>query len=200
MPLNYRSILLLACFPLLFGACASKSPVHEEKVTPPAVFKVHPGLLGQAVPPELQPIEEATVEMAHETDKAAPGAPAERVDTSGDGAKVGQYSVYFDYREATIKPDYLAALQTLGQQLAANAALSVQIEGNADERGSAHYNLNLGMRRAQAVKKALRAAGARSKQVRTVSYGDSRPRRQGKDEASWAENRRADVVLNEGKK
>jgi peptidoglycan-associated lipoprotein len=177
--------------------------VQEEKVTPPAVFKAHPGLLGQPVPPELQPIEPPAVEVTSDDGEvfespSAGNAPVERASVPVAAATAGQYSVYFDYRDTSIKPDYAAALQALGQQLAANRALSVQVEGNADDRGGVPYNQNLGLRRAVAVKKLLQAAGAKSKQVKTVSYGDTRPRRSGKDEASWAENRRVDVLLNEG--
>lgn len=196
-----RFVLLFACLPLLFTACASKPPVQTEKVTPPAVFKAHPGLLGQPVPPALQPIEEPAVEVTQdggEFSAALPERPVERTHTAT--MEGGQYSVYFDYRSTDITPDDVAALQTLGQQLAADSALFVRVEGNADERGGVHYNRNLGMRRAQAVAKVLRAAGAKRKQVKTVSYGDARPRRQDKNEDSWAENRRADVVLKGGEK
>lgn len=191
MSLSCRSVLLLACLPLLFTACASKKPVaQDENIKPPAVFKAHPGLLGQPVPPELQPIEAPAVEARSDADAvfASPDTPATRADA-------GQYSVYFDYRDTGIKPDYAAALKALGQQLAENRALFAQIEGNADDRGGPQYNQNLGLRRAEAVKKVLRAAGARSAQVKAVSYGDTRPRRQGQDEAAWAENRRVDVAL-----
>ena len=202
MSLSCSFVLPLACFSLLLGACAGKQPVQDEKVTPPAVFKAHPGLLGQPVPPELRPIETPVVESTQDDGEFSTAAPTEHPVERGDAAiaEGGQYSVYFDYRSTDIKPDYAATLRALGQRLAVDSALFAQVEGNADERGGARYNQNLGMRRAQAVAKVLRAAGAKRKQMKVVSYGDDRPRRQGKDENSWAENRRADVVLSGGKK
>ena len=72
--------------------------------------------------------------------------------------------------------------------------MAVRIEGNTDERGGAEYNLALGQRRADAVARALRIFGVRDSQMETVSWGKEKPVAQGHDEASWAQNRRADVV------
>jgi len=67
------------------------------------------------------------------------------------------------------------------------------IEGNADERGSREYNLALGQKRAEAVKSRLRLLGAAEMQIETVSFGEEKPVATGSDEASWAQNRRADL-------
>ena len=68
------------------------------------------------------------------------------------------------------------------------------MEGNADERGSAEYNLALGQKRAEAVVKALKIYGAKDGQLEAVSWGEERPVASGHDEAAWAQNRRADIV------
>jgi peptidoglycan-associated lipoprotein len=77
--------------------------------------------------------------------------------------------------------------------LAANPNRKVRLEGNCDERGSNEYNLGLGQRRADGVKKMLVLSGANSSQLDSISYGEEKPRASGHDEASWAQNRRTDI-------
>jgi peptidoglycan-associated lipoprotein len=103
-------------------------------------------------------------------------------------------SVYFDFDNFSVKPDYDALLQRQGQYLNKNAQLTVKIEGNADERGGHEYNLALGQKRADAVAKALKAYGVRDGQVEAVSLGREHPKALGHDEAAWAQNRRADIA------
>lgn len=103
-------------------------------------------------------------------------------------------SVYFDYDNFSVKPSYDAMLQRHGQYLTKNTQLSIKVEGSADERGSAEYNLALGQKRAEAVAKALKAYGVRDGQVEAISWGKEHPKATGHDEAAWAENRRADIA------
>jgi len=105
-----------------------------------------------------------------------------------------QRSVYFDYDNFAVKSDYDAMLQRHGAYLVKNAQLAVKVEGNADERGSAEYNLALGQKRAEAVVKALNTYGVRDGQMEAISWGKERPKATGHDEASWAQNRRADIA------
>lgn len=177
--------LVLSLAPLFLAACAA-APSNNGKVIPPTAFKVHPSLLGQPVPPELQP-------MASATDAAGTAAGQNGLMLDEEGLRT-QRSVYFDFDKYEVKPDFNPVLAAHGRYLANNPKARVRVEGNADERGSHEYNRILGMRRAHSVKNALLANGARDKQVRTITLGDTRPKLKGKDEASWAENRRADVV------
>jgi peptidoglycan-associated lipoprotein len=71
--------------------------------------------------------------------------------------------------------------------------LSVRLEGHADERGSREYNIGLGERRAQAVRRVLLIQGASASQISTVSFGEERPAAFGSDEGAWAQNRRVEV-------
>jgi peptidoglycan-associated lipoprotein len=103
-------------------------------------------------------------------------------------------SVYFDYDNFAVKADYDAMLQRHGQYLTKNAQLAVKVEGSADERGSAEYNLALGQKRAEAVVKALKAYGVRDGQMEAISWGKEHPKALGHDEAAWAQNRRADIA------
>lgn len=182
-----RSTLALSLVALFLAACAA-APSNEGKVVPPTAFKVHPGLLGQPVPPELQPAGAGDVATV-----VAGNAQGGTMRMDGEGLRT-QRSVYFDFNQHDIKADFQPALAAHGRYLAEHPKARIRVEGNADERGSAHYNKVLGMRRAHSVKNALLANGAKDAQVRTITLGDTRPKLKGKDEASWAENRRADVV------
>jgi peptidoglycan-associated lipoprotein len=79
------------------------------------------------------------------------------------------------------------------QYLRDNPNARALVQGNTDERGSREYNLALGQRRSDAVKYVMTLSGARESQVESVSLGEEKPRATGHDEASWAENRRADI-------
>lgn len=102
--------------------------------------------------------------------------------------------VYFDYDTADILPEFNAQLQAHGQFLAQNANAQLRLEGHADERGSREYNIGLGERRAQAVRRVLMLQGAGGTQLTTVSYGEERPAQTGSDDESWRLNRRVELV------
>jgi peptidoglycan-associated lipoprotein len=103
-------------------------------------------------------------------------------------------SVYFDFDDFTIKNEYTDVVATHGKYLGPQPALHIRIEGNADERGSAEYNLALGQKRAEAVLRALKVYGVKDSQMEPVSFGSEKPKAAGHDEAAWAQNRRADLV------
>jgi peptidoglycan-associated lipoprotein len=103
-------------------------------------------------------------------------------------------SIYFDFDKYDLKPEAEEFLARLGSILAKYPELNLRIEGNCDERGSEEYNIALGQRRADAAKKYLVRVGARESQIRTVSYGEDRPRAKGHDEESWRQNRRDDFI------
>ena len=103
-------------------------------------------------------------------------------------------SVYFDFDRSTIKDDYDSMLTGHAAYLKSHSDTKVEVQGNCDERGSREYNLALGARRAEAVKRALVIAGADGKRINTVSFGSEKPVATGKDEESYRKNRRADIV------
>ena len=102
-------------------------------------------------------------------------------------------SIYFDLDEYVVKQEYAPVIELHGKYLAANPSLVSKIEGNGDERGSSEYNLALGQKRAETVRQALKAYGARDSQMEAVSFGKEKPVATGHGEASWAQNRRADI-------
>jgi len=103
-------------------------------------------------------------------------------------------SVYFDFGKATVTREYSAIIQKQAESIKVGKKGVVTLEGNTDERGSAEYNLGLGQRRADAVKKLMVAAGVHASQVKTTSLGKEKPKLSCHDESCWKENRRVDFV------
>ena len=104
----------------------------------------------------------------------------------------GVYPVFFRYNESAIPAGELSKVDAVAALLQQSAGLVVLVEGNCDERGTNEYNMSLGEFRAQAVRERLAAAGISADRVQTVSYGEEKPAAFGHDEASWAQNRRAE--------
>lgn len=102
--------------------------------------------------------------------------------------------VYFEFDSAKISDESLRILGTHGNFIATNPEVSVRLEGHADERGSREYNIALGDRRAQSVRRVLLFQGAAVDQVDTVSYGEERPAALGRNEEAWAKNRRVELI------
>ena len=103
-------------------------------------------------------------------------------------------SIYFDFDSFAIKDEYRSTLDAHAKYLTGNRAKKVVIQGNTDERGSREYNLALGQRRAEAVRRALIALGVSESQLEAVSLGEEKARSSANDDAALAENRRADLV------
>jgi peptidoglycan-associated lipoprotein len=103
-------------------------------------------------------------------------------------------TVYFGYDSSEIQGEYVAIVAAHAAYLAKYPAARIRLEGHTDERGSREYNIGLGERRAQAVRKALMLQGVADGQITTVSYGEERPAAEGHDEAAYAQNRRAVLV------
>ncbi len=102
--------------------------------------------------------------------------------------------IYFDYDKSDIKSEYVSVVAAHAKFLNGGANRKVRLEGHTDERGSREYNIGLGERRAQAVRRALLLQGVREDQITTVSYGEERPAAAGSDEAAYAKNRRVELV------
>lgn len=103
-------------------------------------------------------------------------------------------SVYFDFDSNVVKDEYKPMIEAHAKYLNSNAAAKIMIQGNADERGSREYNLALGQRRADAVRKVMTVLGVKDGQIETVSYGEEKPKAEGHDEAAYSQNRRGDIV------
>ena len=102
-------------------------------------------------------------------------------------------SIYFDLDSFDVKPEFRPIVEAHATYLRKNPGRKVVVEGNTDERGSREYNLSLGQKRAEAVKKMLSLLGVPESQLEAVSFGEEKPKAVGKDDASYAENRRGDL-------
>ena len=103
-------------------------------------------------------------------------------------------TIYFDFDSSEIKGEGTDIVAAHAKYLAKMGGTKIRLEGHTDERGSREYNIGLGERRAQAVRRALLLQGAAEGQISTVSYGEERPAAAGSDEAAWAKNRRVEIV------
>ena len=101
-------------------------------------------------------------------------------------------SVYFDLDSSNIKPEYSKVVSQQAQFIKSHGSDTVTLEGNCDERGSGEYNLALGEKRADAVRKELELSGIAASQIKTVSFGEEKPRATCHEEKCWKENRRVD--------
>lgn len=158
------------------------------------------GLLLAGCPKKPQTLPDAA--PAEEVGTTTEGAGTSAVGSSGlsgdqaalEAAKNAGVIVYFDYDRAEIKPEFVPVVAAHAKFLNGNAQRKVRLEGHSDERGSREYNIGLGERRAQAVRRALMLQGVTENQITTVSYGEERPAVQGGDESAYSKNRRVELV------
>ena len=108
-------------------------------------------------------------------------------------------SVYFDFDSFVVKDEYRPMLEAHAGYLMSKPDAHVILQGNADERGSREYNLALGQKRAEAVRKSLSVLGVSDAQMEAISFGEEKPRNEGHTEAAYTENRRTDVVYSDEK-
>jgi|ERR1051325_5945555 peptidoglycan-associated lipoprotein len=106
--------------------------------------------------------------------------------------------VHFDYDKSDLRDDTKQALDSKLPILTTNSGVTIRIAGHADERGSGEYNLQLGQRRAAAVRDYLTARGVNTARIELVSYGEERPLCQDHNEACWSQNRRAEFEVTAG--
>jgi peptidoglycan-associated lipoprotein len=103
-------------------------------------------------------------------------------------------TIYFDFDRDDIKVEYVPVVEAHGKYLRENRGAKMLIQGSADERGSREYNLALGQRRSDAIKRRLVVLGATETQIESVSLGEEKPACSDHDEGCWAKNRRGDML------
>ncbi|BAN36856.1 OmpA/MotB domain-containing protein (plasmid) [Sulfuricella denitrificans skB26] len=103
-------------------------------------------------------------------------------------------SVYYDFDKSDVKDEYTPMIEAHSKYLTSNKNAKLTVQGNCDERGSREYNIALGNRRADSVKKIMNVFGASDSQIEVVSFGEEKPRTACHDESCWKENRRSDIV------
>lgn len=170
---SFKSFALLLASAVLLTACSSAVPLTE----PAKVEERAPEKAAAPVAPTVATVTTASVDPLN--------------DPKGILAK---RSVYFDYDSYVVKDEFKAVVEAHAKYLSSNKGRKIVIQGNADERGGREYNLALGQKRAEAVRKSLSSLGVPESQMEAVSFGKEKPKALGSDEASWAENRRSDIV------
>lgn len=111
-----------------------------------------------------------------------------------DGAGVAKRVIYFEFDSSEIKPEYRSLIEAHARYLRENPNVVSILEGHADEQGSREYNVALGNRRAETVRQLMSVYGVTGQQLHTLSYGEERPAVAGSNEASYAQNRRVEIV------
>ncbi|HUL19505.1 MAG TPA: peptidoglycan-associated lipoprotein Pal [Steroidobacteraceae bacterium] len=169
-------VVLLVAAALALGGCASKKP--------------KPSAAGSAP----QESNAAAENGAAGANAAVAGANADDEAAGPQGGLLATRVVYFDFDSSEITGAGTDVVAAHAKYLASHPNTRVRLEGHTDERGSREYNIGLGERRAQAVRRSLLLQGAADAQISTVSYGAERPAVSGHDEAAWAKNRRVEIV------
>ena len=105
-------------------------------------------------------------------------------------------SIFYDFDKFDVRDEYRGLVEAHAKYLRDNPGAKMLIQGNTDERGSREYNVGLGQRRSDGVKKLLMLLGAKESQIESVSLGEEKPRSEGHDEQAWTQNRRCDILYN----
>jgi peptidoglycan-associated lipoprotein len=177
--LNRFALTAAVAASILLGACSSTPVAPDQKsiaVAAPAT------VAGPAAKPTT-PIPIVTTPVAAHLDPAS--------------LLFQKRSVYFDFDQSAVKPEYNLMLELHGKYLASHPNVAIKVQGNTDEQGGAEYNLALGQKRAEAVTRTLKVFGAKDSQMEAVSFGKEKPKANGHDEAAHALNRRADLAYPE---
>ena len=168
-----KQLLLAGLFACALAACTTPqtqapAPIGDSSTTPPTPLGPPPVTTG-GIPPVHPPV----------TDDISP---------------LKDFSIYFDLNEFTVSEKYLSVVRRHADYMKKNPNQRAAVQGNTDERGSREFNLSLGHKRAEAVKKMLVLEGVKESQVEAVSLGEEKPKNPGHDEAAWSENRRGDII------
>lgn len=149
-------------------------------------------LLGSACTDDAKKIEEPVQAEAAKGDAANEFT----VDAKTGKLEFKAEIVYFGYDETSLTKEGMARLDAIAEHMKANQGLKLSIEGHCDDRGSTEYNLALGQRRSDAVRRYLQTVGIGQERLASLSFGEERPAEAGQGEAFWAKNRRAEFAFN----
>jgi peptidoglycan-associated lipoprotein len=180
-----RAIIILAA--LIFAAGCQTTPEDQQAAakvedrSKPGAGK--PGADTRAVqPPKIAAVD---VTGARSTDAGALKDPKNIL---------SKRQIYYDLDKFDVKDEYRSLVEAHAKYLRENPSARMLIQGNTDERGSREYNVGLGQRRSDGVKKMLILLGARENQIESVSLGEEKPQDDGHSEQSWSKNRRSDML------
>lgn len=172
-----RNVALYLAIAALAAGCASKETRTDAPVTDRSAGVSQPS---PTTPPAS-------------TTRPAPQTPVAGNPLRDPSNILSKRSVFFDYDSNVVKDQYKDLVQAHSRYMGDKRDSKIRIEGNCDERGSREYNLALGQRRAESVKKMMTVLGVSDGRIETISYGEEKPMAQGHDESAWSQNRRADI-------
>lgn len=176
-----KNLLIGIGIAILLGACKSTPVVEPVKVDPPTTSS------GATTSGTTNPGNTGVL--------PTPVVPVGKTDDLKDPKSIlATRVIYFDYNTDAVKAEFAALIQAHAAYLAKNPGRKIRLEGHADERGSREYNMALGQRRANAVRKATSVLGVADSRVETISFGEDKPKNTGHDEAAWSQNRRVEIV------
>jgi peptidoglycan-associated lipoprotein len=199
---NVRSKVLLLCITAVFiTACQTGSDeIIEDSTTFDGVDQSQlEGFDGSSdgsidgVDSDLTALEDSSdgsaIAFGDETEAESAQVMLDKADSD-----ISSRVIYFQFDSAKVSEDSLGTLEAHGSFIASNGNVSVRLEGHSDERGSREYNIALGDRRAQSVRRVLLFQGASTDQLETISYGEEQPAMSGHTEDAWSKNRRVEIV------
>lgn len=173
MRMKTPAILIASSFALLLGACASQQAAEAPQPAPQASTPA------PAPAPQAQAVEQPSMAMNPLHDP---------------NSILAKRSVYFDFDKSNIKSEFNPLVEAHAGYMTGHASATIRIEGNCDDRGSREYNLALGQRRADSLRKAMVLLGVSDTRIETISWGEEKPRAMGHNEAAWSQNRRDDII------
>ena len=182
MPTRTLRVLLLAAAGAVLAACSS-APTTEQAPASVEDRKPSPGA-------DSQPVTKPSVAAVDLT----AGKPSGRSMLTDPNSPLSKRSIFYDLDKYDVKDDYKALVEAHARFLRDNPKMKMLIQGNTDERGSREYNLALGQKRSDGVKRMLMLLGVKEDQLESVSLGEEKPRAQGSTEDAWAQNRRSDML------
>ncbi|MSP97275.1 MAG: peptidoglycan-associated lipoprotein Pal [Betaproteobacteria bacterium] len=173
----------------MLSACAGSPPDEQAGAS---VEDRKPGpVAGTGAGAQIKPVPQGQIARV---DLTKPKPPAGYSVLKDPNNILSKRSVYFDLDSFAVKDGDKGLIEAHARYLRANPAAKMLIQGNTDERGSREYNLALGQKRADAMKKMLTLLGAKEEQVEAVSLGEEKPRAQGSTEEAYVQNRRGDML------
>jgi peptidoglycan-associated lipoprotein len=170
-----KTVISLSALALVLTACSSPVKLDEKAAPIESRSGTAPSAGAQSSGNAVAPVQAANL-----GDGGAAGSPDKR-------------SVYFDFDSFVVRDDGKPVVESNAKFATTKKPSKIVIEGNTDERGGREYNLALGQKRAEAVKRSMTLLGVAEANIEAVSFGKEKPRALGSDEAAWAENRRADI-------
>jgi peptidoglycan-associated lipoprotein len=180
MGARLTSLITAIAAAALLAACASTT---DEQTPAPVTGPGGSGKPGAVTTAPVKPVD---------VTRGGMGSP--EADPRVKQGPLAQRSIYYDLDKFDIKDEYRGMVESHAKYLRENPAARMLIQGNTDERGSREYNVGLGQRRSDGVKRMLILLGAKENQIESVSLGEEKPQAEGHSEEAWSKNRRSDML------